>query len=155
MDLTGNRNMKSSNEEKIKKTLKTTIVILSVISILIIILIGLLYLQKKKALKIFIDGADNTKIMDSKIVFEGDKIYIPIKTFAKQVGYEVFDGEYKQSYIEDKNKCYIKNKDEVTSYVLDSNQIYKKIITTNEVSNYEYFEIDEPVKKINGELKNA
>ena len=90
--------------------------------------------------------------MDSKIVFEGDKIYIPIKTFAKQVGYEVFDGEYKQSYIEDKNKCYIKNKDEVTSYVLDSNQIYKKIITTNEVSNYEYFEIDEPVKKINGEL---
>lgn len=39
-----------------------------------------------------------------------------------------------------------KNKDEVTSYVLDSNQIYKKIITTNEVSNYEYFEIDEPVK---------
>lgn len=152
MDLTGNRNMKSSNEEKIKKTLKTTIVILSVISILIIILIGLLYVQKKKALKIFIDGADNTKIMDSKIVFEGDKIYIPIKTFAKQVGYEVFDGEYKQSYIEDKNKCYIKNKDEVTSYVLDSNQIYKKIITTNEVSNYEYFEIDEPVKKINGEL---
>ena len=152
MDLTGIRNMKSSNEEKIKKTLKTTIVILSVISILIIILIGLLYVQKKKALKIFIDGADNTKIMDSKIVFEGDKIYIPIKTFAKQVGYEVFDGEYKQSYIEDKNKCYIKNKDEVTSYVLDSNQIYKKIITTNEVSNYEYFEIDEPVKKINGEL---
>ena len=131
MDLTGIRNMKSSNEEKIKKTLKTTIVILSVISILIIILIGLLYVQKKKALKIFIDGADNTKIMDSKIVFEGDKIYIPIKTFAKQVGYEVFDGEYKQSYIEDKNKCYIKNKDEVTSYVLDSNQIYKKIITTN------------------------
>lgn len=109
MDLTGIRNMKSSNEEKIK-TLKTTIVILSVISILIIILIGLLYLQKKKALKIFIDGADNTKIMDSKIVFEGDKIYIPIKTFAKQVGYEVFDGEYKQSYIEDKNKCYIKIK---------------------------------------------
>ena len=54
MDLTGIRNMKSSNEEKIKKTLKTTIVILSVISILIIILIGLLYLQKKKALKIFI-----------------------------------------------------------------------------------------------------
>ena len=152
MDLTGNRNMKSSNEEKIKKTLKTTIVILSVISILIIILIGLLYVQKKKALKIFIDGADNTKIMDSKIVFEGDKIYITIKTFAKQVGYEVFDGEYKQSYIEDKNKCYIKNKDEVRSYVLDSNQIYKKIITTNEVSNYEYFEIDEPVKKINGEL---
>ena len=126
MDLTGNRNTKSINEEKIKKTLKTTIVILSVISILIIILIGLLYLQKKKALKIFIDGADNTKIMDSKIVFEGDKIYIPIKTFAKQIGYEVFDGEHKQSYIEDKNKCYIKNKDEVTSYVLDSNQIYKK-----------------------------
>ena len=35
MDLTGIRNMKSSNEEKIKKTLKTTIVILSVIYMLL------------------------------------------------------------------------------------------------------------------------
>lgn len=152
MDLTGNKKINSSNEEKIKRTLKATIIILSIISIFIIILIGLLYVQKKKALKIFIDGADKTSVMDSKIVFEGDKIYIPIKLFAKQVGYEVFDGEQKQEYIEDKNKCYIRNKDEVASYVLDSNQIYKKIITTNEVSDYEYFEIDEPVKKINGEL---
>ena len=32
MDLTGNRNTKSSNEEKIKKTLKTTIAIISLFS---------------------------------------------------------------------------------------------------------------------------
>ncbi len=152
MDLINNAKKVDNKDEKIKKMLKVAIIILVLLSIFIIASIGFLYKQEKEKLKINVDKVDKANVMKDLFVFEGDKIYIPIKRFAKMVGYEVYDGEYKQNYYEDKTKCYIKNNNEVTSFILGSNQIYKKLLIQDENSDYEYFELEEPVKELNGEL---
>lgn len=153
MDLINNTQKVDSKEEKIKKVIKTTIIVLILLFIVTLLLTIYVYSEQKKQLKVNVDGIDKAETMSQLFVLENDKIYVPIKRFAKAFGYETYDGEYKQNYLEDKTKCYIKDKNEVASYILGSNQIYKKMIGENSNnSDYEYFELDEPVREINGEL---
>lgn len=58
-------------------------------------------------------------------------------------------GDYKQ-YAEDNTKCYVESSNEIASFSLGSNKIYK--LLTNGQNDYEYFEINEPVKIINDQL---
>ena len=142
------------NEEFIqkKKKSKTIMTIIIVMIILLLITCGvLLYLMyeiQKNTLKLTIDN-NSINFESDMFIFEGEKIYINIKDFASLMGYETHNSEYKDRYSEDTTKCYISDSNENASYILNSNTIYKK---TTYNTDYEYFELEEPVKYINNEL---
>jgi len=141
-----------TNEPKIetdknKKIIKFILIIVGILVILSIILVCLLFYLQTSTLKITVDGKSKS-FEEGFFVFENDKVYVPIKDFAKLVGYEVFNGEYKKN-TEDATKCYIESINEVATFSLGSNKIYK---TEPNGTNYENFTIEEPVKNINGKL---
>ena len=66
------------------------------------------------------------------------KVYISIKEFAAYIpNYDALSGEYKE-YIEDNTKCQVKSESEVTSYILNSAEVYKAPLSESN-RNYEYF----------------
>lgn len=124
---------------------------------------GLLYMSDEK--NIYVD--------------ENNKIYISVKKLSSLLDVEFYNDEYKNKG-EDTTKCHIKTSNEYTSYISNSSQIYKAIIvdeqqetgtdtTTNKtvsnktasnnkeenikkVTEYEYFQIENGVKYIDGEI---
>lgn len=115
---------------------------------------------------------------DSKnVVIENNQIYISVRKLVSVLGgdIEYYNDEYKNKG-EDTTKCYIKTSNEYTSFISNSSQIYKAIIldesqtdtnTSNnqittttkkgnddsqKVTEYEYFNIENGVKYINGEI---
>ena len=142
------------NEEAIKKNKNTKkiMIIISVIIVILLVISGILLYMiedvQKNTMKFTIDN--KSKSLDKNLfVFEEDDIYVNIKKFATLMGYETHNSEYKDRYSEDTTKCYISNTYENASYILNSSTIYKKV-TNNE--DYEYFELEKPVKLIDGEL---
>ena len=142
------------NEEFNEKTKKTKmimgIIIVFIVLLLIIsgVLLYMIYSVQKNTLKLTVDSK-STNFDTSMFVIENDKLYINIKQFATLMGYETHNSEYKDRYSEDTTKCYISDINENASYILNSNTIYKKATVNDD---YEYFELEEPVKYINNEL---
>lgn len=139
----------SKEQTDVKKWMKIIGVVLGLLLIVVVALIALMYYIQTTELKVNIDGKSNTKLK-SVLIFEQGKLYVPIRAFASYVGYESNNAEYGNKYTEDKTKCYVESANEIASFSLGSNMIYKILATSK--NDYEYFEIDEPVKKINGEL---
>ena len=97
-----------------------------------------------------LDGKENQKIKQLLQIEEDGTVYIPIKEIAGFLGYESYNGEYKEKS-EETSKCYIQNENEVANFSLGSNKIYKLDLTkTNE--NYEYEYTKKPVKAKEGIL---
>ena len=133
------------------KTKKLMIIIGVAIVILFVLSIGLIfyisYIEKNK-FKCYIDGTKISTKSDMIVVDENkNNIYVSLEDIASQIGYAKNNGEYKNQYTEDFDKCYLQNKYEAVSYITDSNQIYKTILSASqgEENDYKYFEIDEPV----------
>ena len=150
--------IEESFQEKQKKD-KTKLIkriILVVIIILVLAIIGIaitmVYLDKAK-LRVYVDGKINDEVKDLLVIQEDGKIYIPIKEIAPYIGYESYNGDYRDKS-EDKSRCYIQCEDEVANFTLNSNKIYK--LSTKSKSNtgedYNYFYADEPIKAMNGIL---
>ena len=142
------------NEEMIEKNKKTKIIMIVIISLIILLLIAcgvLLYLinvQQRNTLKLNIDGR-STNFASDMFVIENGELYIAIRDFGSLMGYGTYNGDLKVNYSEDVTNCYISNANEAASYSLNSNTMYKKV-TTNE--DYEYFDLEEPVRLINNKL---
>lgn len=147
-DYIGGNYNQTEDQKKAKKMMKIIAVILVLLLIACVGLVGLMYYIKMTELKITIDGKQNVNL-EKVLIFEEDTVYIPIRAFAEYVGYESANGDYKQ-YSEDTTKCYVQNTDEVASFSLGSNKIYKVLLDGN--NDYEYYEIDKPVKMINNQL---
>lgn len=146
----GGYNSGSSKEQTdVKKWMKIIGVVLGLLLIVVVALIALMYYIQTTELKVNIDGKSNTKLK-SVLIFEQGKLYVPIRAFASYVGYESNNAEYGNKYTEDKTKCYVESANEIASFSLGSNMIYKILATSK--NDYEYFEIDEPVKMINNQL---
>lgn len=145
----GEYNNQTQEQIRTKKMMKIIGIILAILLIIAICLIALMYYIQTTELKIFVDGNKNTKL-EKVLIFEGEKVYVPIRAFAQYAGYESYSADYENKYTEDATKCYVQSTNEIASFSLDSNKIYK-ILTSNN-SDYEYFEIDEPVKMINDQL---
>lgn len=144
-----NSGRQTQDQANAKKWMKIVGIILGLLLVAAIGLICLMYYIQTTELKITVDGKSNTKLKNV-FIFEGDQIYIPIRVFASYVGYESYSGDYKQ-YEEDTTKCYVQSQNEVASFSLGSNKIYKTLLDNNN-NNYEYFEINEPVKIIQNQL---
>lgn len=146
-DLIGNNYQPTNEQLKAKKWMKIIGIILVLLFFICIGLVVFMYYWNATQLKITIDGKANTNLKDILFIQE-DKIYVPIRSFAQFVGYESYSGDYKQ-YAEDETKCYIKSINEIASFTMNSDKIYKLLSNS---SDYEYFTINEPVKMINGVL---
>lgn len=140
------------NKEEKKKKRTTTIILVAIIFVFIAIIATvsyLIYLQNS-TLKVLLDGKENQKIKQLLQIEEDGTVYIPIKEIAGFLGYESYNGEYKEKS-EETSKCYIQNENEVANFSLESNKIYKLDLTkTNE--NYEYEYTKKPVKAKEGIL---
>ena len=140
------------NEElnvKNKKRKKIMIAIVICIIILLIISVALVYMIydiQKNMTKLTIDAKQISSFSEDMFLFEDDTIYISIKDFAKLVGYEVYNGDHTS---EDTTKGYIQNSYEEASFTLNSNKIYKTILT--ETDN-EYYNLEKPIKMQNDKL---
>ena len=143
------------NEEAVKKKKKAKIIMIVIIVLILILLVVSVFLLyqisevQRSTLKLNVDNKA-TSFADDLFVFEDDKLYVAIKDFGQLMGYTPYNGDYKnRRYSETTTECYISTTDEIASYSLNSNTMYKKA-TANE--DYEYFELEEPVKLINDKL---
>ncbi len=140
----------TNQQEKNKKTKRIMIGITIVIVFLLIIsivLLGMIYYLRQSEFKFYVDGK-TAKYTDDLFVFEGDTVYVSIKDIAPIVGYQYYNGGYKQ-YTEDNTKCYVESQEEVCTLEMDSTTIYK---TPPEQIDYEYYTLENPVKFMNGKL---
>lgn len=137
-------------DDKLKKIIKISIIV-AVIALFILLGVYMyIYYMDSQTLKLTVDGQKNAMTEDTFIIEDTGKVYVSIQDFAKILGYEFYQGEYKK-YTEDVSKCYISNKNEVAGFELGSNKIYK--LDPNETNaNYEWYEMQEPVKVLNGKL---
>lgn len=139
-------------EKKSKKLIKILIACLIIVVIAIIALIVVIYYIQGAQFKVNIDG-QRASLPEDTFVFEGDNIYVSIRDFAQNIEYTYNNGEYKHQYSEDADKCYIYNTNEIASYSLDSDILYKVLNSSGQTEeDYEYFSLDEPVKMINNKL---
>ena len=142
-------------ESNSKKTIKILVISLVFVVIAIVVLMAVIYSIEEKQFKVNING-QRAKLPADTFIFEGNNIYVSIKDFAQDTGYTYHNGEYKHQYSEDADKCYIYNNNEIASFSLDSDTLYKVLNsnsqTSEDESDYEYFSIDEKKKKINNKL---
>lgn len=140
-----------TKQENKKKNL-TKIILAAIIMVVIIIISIMLYLVqlKKSQIKLYLNGAQNEKVLQL-LKFEDDgKVYFPIKEMAKYLDYDSYNGEYSNKS-EEKNKCYIQSENEIANFTLWSEEIYK-LDLTKQNANYEHINIKNPVKAIDGVL---
>lgn len=141
----------TNQEEKEKKRKKAmlwiTIAIIILFVVSIILFITIYYLQDQ-LFKFNVDGTKTSVTSNDLFVYEGDKVYVSIKDIAPIIGYKYYNGGYKE-YTEDPNKCYLEGTNEICTFERESDTIYKTPV--NEID-YEYFTINEPIKRINNKL---
>lgn len=142
-----------NEEEQEKKTNgKRAIFIALIITAILAITVGILILILKQVenskLKVIVDGKTKT-VTEQFMIIDSEKIYLSINQIAKLVGYEYYNGEYKQ-YSEDKTKCYVECADELAMLELNSNIIYKN--NSADKVNFDAYTVDKEVKNYNGEL---
>ena len=131
-DFIGGNDYKQTEEQaSAKKWMKIIGVILVLLLIACIALIGAVYYIQSTELKINLDEVANKKLENVLIINE-EKVYIPIRAFAEFVGYQSSNGGYKQ-YSEDTTKCYVESANEVASFELNSNKIYKIVLSLKSI----------------------
>ena len=133
-----------------KKIARIILIFIALIIIAIISVLGVLMYIKNKELKLYIDGNVNDKVKNMMEVDEDGTVYFPVKDIASYLGYQSYNGEYKDKS-ENASKCYIQNENEVANFSLGSNKIYK-LDLTNSNDNYEYSYTKKPVKAKEGIL---
>lgn len=142
-----NYNKKKNNMKKIMAIIIILIVIL--LMVIIGLVVWMFYLQSQM-LKVSIDGKSITTIPSDLFVFEDNTVYTAIKDFSSYVNYEAHNGD---EVSEDETKCFVRNTSENAYYTMGEAKIYKKL--TSGDNDYEYFDIELPVKMINGKLYSS
>lgn len=137
-------------DKKIKKIIKISIIVAVIALFMVLAVYMYIYYLDSQTLKMSIDGQKTAITEDMFVIDETGNVYISIKDFAPIVGYEYYQGEYGE-YTEDSSKCYLTNKKEIAGFELGSNKIYKLDASVQD-ANYEWYEIKDPVKLLNGKL---
>lgn len=116
-------------EPKSKKIIKVSIIISVILFFIVLGLLLFAYYMNGQTLKFYID--DKKQSMPTNLIITDEQTgeqYISIEEISKLVNYEFYNGGYKQGN-EDKTECYVKNDNEIASFALGSEVIYK--IVTN------------------------
>ena len=115
----------------------------------IAIVIGIIYLKNSITI-INIDQERNSEVEEIFYIEtneQGAQLYLPIIKMAKYLGYEGFNGDYKDKS-EDRTKCHVTCENEIAMFTQDSDILIK--INDNFVN--EYIQLDKPVFEKDGEL---
>lgn len=139
----------STNEKQTKPIYKILIALIICVLIIICISFTLLQSLKKNRFVVTIDEKEVSISSTTELAKTVDDVtYINIKEFAKLVGYEYHDGEYK-SFSQDKDKCYVQGENETASFYIDENKLYK--LPVNQLtSEYREYSFKNKPKQING-----
>ena len=139
----------STNEKQTKPIYKILIALIICVLIIICISFTLLQSLKKNRFVVTIDEKEVSVSSTTELAKTVDDVtYINIKEFAKLVGYEYHDGEYK-SFSQDKDKCYVQGENETASFYIDENKLYK--LPVNQLtSEYREYSFKNKTKQING-----
>lgn len=148
--------MNSEQNKKVGMSLSSKVLlgIIGCIILIIILIIMLLANMKQNASIVYtieLNGevAKDVSFKDLLTSVE-DKTYINIQEFAKFVGYDYHEGEYK-AYVTDKNKCYVQGKDETASFYLDDNKVYK--LPVNKLTEeYNEYVFEDKIISIEGKM---
>lgn len=138
-----------ADNEKTKKIVTILAVTIGILLLLCIAIVVYIYYIQATELKVYINGTQ-VSVAEDEVIVTDDNIYISIKDMCEKIGYTYNNGEYKMSYYEDKDKCYLTNGVETVSYILGADSIYK--VTKENNQDYEYYNIDEPVISNNEKL---
>lgn len=149
MDLLNENQYQTQQPPKGKKII-LLLLIISVISVVAIVIL-MIYLESNKVIPntLYINGVQQE--ISNDLMFEdtlGNK-YIALKDLAEKVGYEYYSSEYNK-YGTDTAKCYIKNKNLIVGFELDSNKIYKYEENTN--LDYQYYVLTNNIVVYNDKL---
>lgn len=145
----------NENQYETKKTPKSKKIVLILLILSIIgaigIIIAMLYVSentvKPDTLKI---NGQVKEITEGLLIKTADGIqYISLRDLANLVNYEYYSNEYPKEG-EDSSKCYIKNNKLITSFEMDSNQIYKYEEGTN--LDYQYYTLNYNIIIYNNKL---
>lgn len=178
MTLVDEREMQNEQNRK-KKIIKIIIIAIIILIALVTILLICRFITNKNAFKCIIDGKRNDDVSSDimykdskgKVFVENGKVYISIRSLSNTLGYQFYNSEYKKKG-EDKSKCQVQVNNIYTSYIADSNKIYRAIIKNPTDGNsetdsnqdgfeqiedakkveFEYFTIDDNIKLVNDEL---
>ena len=85
----GKKVTKKNNKNLSKIILIAIIVVAILIVVIICVNIGL----KGNTLKVTLNGTTNSKIKDM-LIFEGEKVYIPIRQISEELSYKSYNGDY-------------------------------------------------------------
>ncbi len=139
-------------EEKPKKRKRLLLTLILLIFIAIITIIIVLIVMKEPDRVYYVDGVVKPELGTILKEQSGDSFYVPIKQMAPLVGYAAYNGDYGIKS-EEINKCYIENDDEIVTLTLNSKRIYRIRKSQDDDNNdYEYYDMKNEVKSINGEL---
>lgn len=144
----------SEEEETTKKGMETSSKILlgiiaCVVLIIILIIVLLLNIQQN-TFNISVDKKIVNANKDTLITKIDNTTYINIEDFAKIVGYEYHEGEYKAFTIE-KDKCYVQGVNETATFYLNDNKVCK-LPVNNLTEDYQEYTIEDTIKSLNGKM---
>lgn len=140
----------TEKKSKIPAVIGITILILVMLTILVIM--GIIYL-KASITTVSVDDVRNTKIEEIFYIETNEdgtkQLYIPILQISQHLGYNGFNGDYKDKS-EDKTKCHVEdiNGNETAMFMKDSNILVK----ATKDSEVEYVTLDKPVFEKDGML---
>lgn len=168
--------LEQERKQKIFKLIVKMIIILVIIGIVLLVIMNI---NKSRTFKFYLDGNLQASANDSlllkddkgKILVENGQVYVSIRNLATTLNYQYYNSEYKKKG-EDKTKCQVKVNNIYTSYISESNKVYKAIVNdVEEVSNsnsseeteslevqdiqnvdFEYFTIANNIRYVNDEM---
>ena len=166
-------------QERKRKIFKTLIAVIIVLIIIAVILFIFIKTRNSGKLKVYLDGDVVTNVEDSLLlknekgkIFENNgEIYFSVRDLSNLLNTQYYNSEYKKKG-EDKTKCQVRNENVYTSFISESNNLYKAIVTENDgtVQNtnnsssefaiipeknsvdYEYFSLNDSIKYINDSI---
>lgn len=145
----------SSEEEQLtKKGMETSskilLAIIACVLLIIILIIVLLLNIQQNTFNISVDGKVVNANKDALITKIDNITYINIGEFAKLVGYEYHEGEYKAFTIE-KDKCYVQGANETATFYLNDNKVCK--LPVNKLTeDYQEYTVENTIKSSNDKM---
>ena len=141
----------TNKKEGMDITTKILIAIIACVVIIITILVVLLNNIEKTTYTISVNGKVVTSVKKDNLVFTIDNVtYISIEEFAKIVGYEYHEGEYKAFTIE-KDKCYVQGKEETATFFANDNKVCKLPVNLLK-EEYREYNVENITKSYSGKM---
>lgn len=151
MDLLTENNSGGKKEKTKAQKIILTLLIISIILCVVVALV-MVYVSMQDKVKPY-STAINGKVVDLNDLQimnnEKGKKYVGLKALSSKLGYNYYNGEFKVAD-EGKNKGYVDTKKNIVQFFADSKEIYKT--TDNSKSDYEYYNLDNPILEYQGNI---